>query len=37
LAREGGEGYNMEVKVKIYPVTGHKNPEEGQRYNSIVL
>jgi hypothetical protein len=36
-AREVGEGYKVEVKVKIYPVTGHKDPEEGQRYNSIVL
>jgi hypothetical protein len=26
----------VEVKVKIYPVTGHKGPEEGQRYNSTL-
>jgi hypothetical protein len=35
-AREGGEGYNVEVKVKIYPVTGHKDPEERVRCNSIL-
>jgi hypothetical protein len=35
-AREGGEGYNVEAKVKIYPVTGNKDPEEGDRYNSIL-
>jgi hypothetical protein len=35
-AREGVEAYNVEVKVKIYPVTGYKDQEEGKRYNSIL-
>jgi hypothetical protein len=35
-ARESGEGYSVDVKVKIYPVPGHKDPEDGQRYNSII-
>jgi hypothetical protein len=35
-AREFVEGYNVELKVKIVPVNCHKDPEEGQRYNSIL-
>jgi hypothetical protein len=35
-AREVGEGYNVDVNVKIYPLTGYKGTEEGQRYNSIL-